>query len=89
MAFSCPVIAVSGDPNSGPETEAVIAGQTGLSFVNGDVQDLVDKIETLLAKPELGIELAVNAFALVEQRYTAERHAGAMIDAIVRAARSR
>lgn len=83
LCFNVPVIAASGNPNSGPELEAIQDGVTGYLYPADDPESLA----TLLSKAtgeefvQAREDLARQGFNLVEQRYTAEQHASAFSDA--------
>jgi glycosyltransferase involved in cell wall biosynthesis len=55
----------------GPIAEVVIDGVTGLHFRPGDVGDMVQKVEGLLAQPELETALQQGARREYEREYTA------------------
>lgn len=83
LSFGVPVVAGAGDPQSGPEIEAVKDGETGLLFEFSNIQSLMDKLRhahrmsmeerTLMAQS--GRKLAI-------ERYNAEYQAKAMLSGI-------
>jgi glycosyltransferase involved in cell wall biosynthesis len=80
LGFAVPVIAASGDPQSGPEIEAVLDGVTGVLYpAKGAGEALTEKIVALASLPdETYASYSAAAKALVEERYTAEAHAVAV-----------
>ncbi|QYM65217.1 MULTISPECIES: glycosyltransferase family 4 protein [unclassified Microbacterium] len=84
LGFAVPVIAASGDPQSGPEIEAVQEGVTGVLYpAAAGTEGLSRAIAATAAMPdEVYSELSTAGRALVEERYTAERHASAVVSAL-------
>ncbi|MEU4016780.1 glycosyltransferase family 4 protein [Microbacterium sp. NPDC028030] len=84
LGFAVPVIAACGDPQSGPEIEAVQEGVTGVLYpATAGLEGLVQSIAATAAMPdEVYSALSAAGRALVEERYTAERHASAVVSAL-------
>lgn len=83
LSFNVPVIAASGDPDSGPELEAVQHGKTGLLYPKQDIdvlKSLLLDTQTDAAKHEREM-FVQQGFELVRNHYTAEQHASAFLDA--------
>lgn len=51
LGFGCPVIGVAGDRDSGPETEAILEGRTGLFFPSMSAEELASAIQRLGSDP--------------------------------------
>jgi glycosyltransferase involved in cell wall biosynthesis len=86
LGFAVPVIAASGDPQSGPEIEAVRDGVTGVLYPSAaGITELTEMIGTLASlTDETYAEYSAAAQSLVEDRYTAETHATAVVRALRR-----
>lgn len=50
LTYGCPVITHDDFPTQMPEFEAIVPGKTGDFYRNGDIQDLVDKIQCWVLK---------------------------------------
>ncbi|GAA1159274.1 glycosyltransferase family 4 protein [Nesterenkonia sandarakina] len=82
MSFGVPVLAEDGDPDSSPEIEAVIEGVTGRYYQTGDAGSLRRVLTELLAAPAQLRQLGEASLGVVRERYTAEKHAAAIEDAL-------
>lgn len=83
LSFGVPVVAAEGDPQSGPEIEAVVLGRTGLLYPAGDLAELTDVLRALARDGQDGYSaLSAGALALVRDRYTAEAQAAAVARAV-------
>jgi glycosyltransferase involved in cell wall biosynthesis len=54
--------------------ELVIDGETGLTFEPGNAEDLKNRIDYLIKKPDLVIEMGKNARKFVEENFNPEKH---------------
>lgn len=83
LCFNVPVIAAAGDLNSGPELEAIQHGETGYLYPGHDIEAM--KTTILETQSQHGKakrkNLVRKGAKLVRERYTAEQHAGAFIEA--------
>ncbi|EXF25313.1 hypothetical protein BG28_13570 [Nesterenkonia sp. AN1] len=84
MSFGVPVLAEDGNPDSSPEIEAVVEGVTGRYYQTGDAGSLRRVLAELLAAPAQLRQLGEASLAVVRERYTAEKHAEAIEDALDR-----
>ncbi|MCH8559439.1 glycosyltransferase family 4 protein [Nesterenkonia sp. DZ6] len=75
MSFGVPVLAEDGNPDSSPEIEAVVEGITGRYYQAGDAGSLRKVLAELLADPAQLTQLGEASLAVVRDRYTAEKHA--------------
>lgn len=82
MSFGVPVLAEDGNPDSSPEIEAVLEGVTGRYYQSGDALSLRRVLAELLASPEQLRHLGEASLAVVRDRYTAEKHAEAIQNAL-------
>lgn len=82
MSFGVPVLAEDGNPDSSPEIEAVVEGVTGRYYQTGDAGSLRRVLTELLAAPEQLRQLGEASLAVVRDRYTAEKHADAIENAL-------
>ncbi|MGJ9372099.1 glycosyltransferase family 4 protein [Nesterenkonia sp. CF4.4] len=82
MSFGVPVLAEDGNPDSSPEIEAVVEGITGRHYQSGDAGSLRRVLTELLAAPHQLQQLGEASLAVVRDRYTAEKHAEAIEDAL-------
>ncbi len=82
MSFGVPVLAEDGNPDSSPEIEAVIEGETGRYYQSGDAGSLRRVLTELMASPEQLRQLGEASLAVVRDRYTAEKHAEAIENAL-------
>ena len=71
-AYQCgtPVVA----SRIGSLAEIVIDGKTGMLFEPGNASDLASKVNKMMKSPGIAKEMAVNAKALFNEKYTAERN---------------
>ena len=69
----------------GAVAEIVEEGRTGLHFTPADPQDLARKMTWLLGNPEAVAQMRVAARREFEEKYTAERNYGLLIEAYERA----
>lgn len=83
LGFGVPVIAAAGNPESGPEIEAVRHMKTGILYEPA-VQELSELIQGLIepGKTDPLRRMSENALDLVHERYTAEAHASAVVEAL-------
>lgn len=90
MSFAVPVIAEADHPDSSPEIEAVVEGETGRFFDHADPSSLAQVLTEALADLPGLRRLGRRGLEVVRERYTAERHAAAVETQILRlAARAR
>lgn len=82
LSFGVPVVAEDGHPDSSPEIEAVIEGQTGRYYATGSADSLQRVLSEVLADPEQLHRLGEQGLAVVRDRYTAEKHAAAIDQAL-------
>ena len=83
LSLGVPVVAEHGNPDSSPEIEAVVDGETGRLYRSGDPASLRQVLEELLEDPEALRRMGRNGLQVVRERYTAEKHAAAMEEAIL------
>ncbi|GGM42584.1 glycosyltransferase family 4 protein [Microbacterium saperdae] len=85
LGFGVPVIAAQGDLQSGPEIEAVRDGETGLLYPAAEgTAGLVDTIVALVSLSDDDFaSYSAAGKAVVNDRYTAEKHASAVVAALV------
>lgn len=83
LGFGVPVVAEDAHPDSSPEIEAVVDGETGRLYRSGDPASLQEVLAEMLADPEGMRRMGAAGRAVVEERYTAEAHAEALEDAIL------
>lgn len=83
LSFGVPVVAEDGHPDSSPEIEAVIEGQTGRYYATGRADSLQQVLSEILADPEQLRRLGEQGLAVVRDRYTAEKHAAAIDQALL------
>ncbi|MCT2140670.1 glycosyltransferase family 4 protein [Dietzia cinnamea] len=84
LNYGVPVIAAEGNPESGPELEAVSPGITGYTFEDGSAQSLRDAIIFCSRLPDETYQSnTCAALKCVREKYTAERHAHAVVSALV------
>ncbi len=79
MSYGKSVIASFGD---GTEADLIRDGQNGLLFRPGDVDDLTDKIETLLSMPERIREMGQDSLAIVRNEINLDRMADSFLLAV-------
>lgn len=84
LGFGVPMIAEVNNPDSGPEMEAVVEGETGLLYQHGVDEELerVLRIATDM-KPNDRATLGVAGYAAVRERYSSEAHADAIAQALL------
>ncbi|MCH8564869.1 glycosyltransferase family 4 protein [Nesterenkonia sp. LB17] len=82
MSFGVPVLAEDGNPDSSPEIEAVVEGITGRYYQAGDAGSLRRVLAELLADPAQLTQLGEASLAVVRDRYTAEKHAESIENAL-------
>lgn len=82
LGFGVPVVAEAGHRDSSPEIEAVIEGVTGRYYHAGGAESLRTVLLELLDRPEEITRMGQAGLETVKQRYTAERHAAAIEDAL-------
>lgn len=83
LGFGCPVIAAEGDPESGPEIEAIIDGQTGFLFEQGSVDSLKLAImNAQMIDSHDYSHMSGLGRDMVLQKYNAESQAAAMLGGI-------
>ncbi|MGC0249406.1 glycosyltransferase family 4 protein [Pseudactinotalea sp. Z1748] len=75
LSFGLPVIGPHNDRNSGPESEALVHGHTGLTYDISSTNGLADSIEVLAHDSNLRAKLGQQGYELALERYTAESHA--------------
>ena len=68
QALGLPLVAA----DTGGISEWCLDGETGLLYSKNDPEDLADKISLLLDHPELGEQMAKNAFAYISKHYSRE-----------------
>lgn len=78
LSFGVPVIAEADHPDSSPEIEAVIEGETGFYYPHQDADGLRRALQVALAAPEKLRQTGQRGQDLVRERYTAQRHAEAI-----------
>ncbi|GEM_PF-4197343 len=83
LSFGVPVVAEDGHPDSSPEIEAVIEGETGRYYATGSAEALQQVLTEVLADPEQLCRLGEQGLAVVRDRYTAEKHAEAIDQALL------
>ncbi|MDZ5078040.1 glycosyltransferase family 4 protein [Nesterenkonia sp. HG001] len=83
LSLGVPVVAEDGNPDSSPEIEAVIDGETGRLYRSGDPESLREVLQELVEDPAGLRRMARRGLEVVRERYTAERHAEAMEEAIL------
>lgn len=83
LGFGVPVVAEDAHPDSSPEIEAVVDGETGRLYRSGDPASLQEVLAEMLADPEGMRRMGAAGRAVVEERYTAEAHAEALEEAIL------
>ncbi|WP_022872256.1 glycosyltransferase family 4 protein [Nesterenkonia alba] len=81
LSFGIPVVAEAGHPDSSPEIEAVIEGETGSYY--DDAASLRELLIQLLSDPEELYRMGSRGLELIRSRYTAERHAEAIEEALL------
>lgn len=84
LGFGVPVVAEAGHRDSSPEIEAVQEGQTGRFYQAGDADSLRQVLIQTLSDREEAAQMGARGLAVVHQRYTAERHAEAILVALER-----
>lgn len=83
LGFGVPVIAAHSNKESGPEIESVRNGETGFLFKTGDFDQLVDTmLQAIHLSGEERQRMGETGRELVLDRYTASKHAEAMMSAI-------
>lgn len=83
LGFGVPVVAEDTHPDSSPEIEAVVDGETGRLYRSGDPSSLQAVLAEMLADPAAMRRMGEAGRAVVEERYTAEAHAESMEEAIL------
>lgn len=83
LSLGVPVVAEDGNPDSSPEIEAVVDGETGRLYRSGDPDSLRQVLQELVEDPASLRRMARRGLEVVRGRYTAERHAEAMEEAIL------
>ncbi|WP_010525084.1 glycosyltransferase family 4 protein [Nesterenkonia sp. F] len=83
LGFGVPVVAEDAHPDSSPEIEAVVDGETGRLYRSGDPTSLQEVLTEMLADRDTLRRMGAAGRTVVEERYTAEAHAQAMEEAIV------
>lgn len=90
LNFGLPVIAAEGNPESGPEVEAISTGITGYMFEDGSAQSLRDVIVSCSRLSDEAYRTNTRAaLTCVKDRYTAEKHAEAVASSLVNIYRGR
>ncbi|UNK70116.1 glycosyltransferase family 4 protein [Microbacterium sp. H1-D42] len=86
LGFGVPVIAASGDPQSGPELEAVRNGETGVRYMREDgiegLMRAVNHASNLTDAQYAAMSVAGQTLAI--DKYSAEAHASAITDGLRR-----
>lgn len=83
LSFGVPVLAEDGNPDSSPEIEAVVEGRTGRYYTTGSPESLRTVLDELLRDREQLRRMGEQGLAVVRERYTAERHAAALEQALL------
>ncbi len=83
LSFGVPVVAEDGHPDSSPEIEAVAEGETGRFYASGSPESLRRVLEELLADRAHLRRMGERGLAVVRERYTAEKHAAAVEQALL------
>lgn len=83
LSLGVPVVAEDGNPDSSPEIEAVIDGETGRLYRSGDPESLRQVLQELVDDPAGLRRMGARGLEIIRDRYTAERHAEAMEAAIL------
>ncbi|WP_305684109.1 glycosyltransferase [Microbacterium sp.] len=80
LGFGVPVIAASGDPQSGPEVEAVEDGVTGVLYASRDASAGLERtiLRAINMRDESYAELSAKGLQIVAARYTSEAQAAAV-----------
>ena len=83
FGYGLPVVTGDALGRHNPEIEALIPGENGLLFADGEPTDLAMSLQRILQSPSLQQELAAGALRTVEERFTLKR----MVDGMERAIR--
>lgn len=83
LSLGVPVVAEAGNPDSSPEIEAVVDDETGRLYRSGDPESLRQVLQELVDDPAGLRRMAAQGLEVIRDRYTAERHAEAMEEAIL------
>lgn len=89
LGFGVPVIAEADHRDSSPEIEAVVERETGRYFQAGDAASLRAVLRELIDDPAQVARLGRRGVEMIGRRYSAQRHASAMEQAILRLRRRR
>lgn len=73
MGYGVPVVTSDNPTNHGPEIEALIEGENGLLFKEGDAADLARKLAQVLGDPDFRERLSRGALETVRERFSVER----------------
>ncbi|MBB5749579.1 glycosyltransferase family 4 protein [Micrococcus sp. TA1] len=82
MGFGRPVIAPEIDPTSGPESELVVDGHTGLQFPLDDIGALARALQSLRDDPDAAVRMGQAARERVLRTHTAEAHSAKIVQAV-------
>jgi len=88
FGYGLPVVTNDRIEGHGPEVEALVPGENGLTFSQGDVRDFARALGLLLADKEQRDRMAARALQTVTERYTIERMVDGM-EAAIRYAHAR
>lgn len=73
FGYGLPVITSDNLASHNPEIEALVAGENGLLYEDGNVEDMARKILTVFRIPNLRASMAEKALRQVHEVYTVER----------------
>lgn len=83
LSFGVPVLAERGNPDSSPEIEAVREGETGRFYTSGSPDSLRRVLGELFGDRDQLRRMGERGLAVVRERYTAEKHAAAIEQAVL------
>ncbi len=83
MAYGTPVLIHDRVEHHFPEWEAVVADRTGLFYQFDNVQDLAQKIESVLASPSRRARMSRQCKAMIHSRYNPYHQSDAIVQAVL------
>lgn len=82
FGYSLPVVTSNAIENQGPEIEALVPGENGLLFEDGDSDSLAEALKALSADPTRLVRMGMRAHETVTENYTLEKLTSGLLSAI-------
>jgi glycosyltransferase involved in cell wall biosynthesis len=73
FGYGVPIVTSASEDAQFPEREALVEGENGLTFADGDPVDLAASIHRILSQPALRKSMSTAAIRTIRERYSIER----------------